>query len=101
VVILDNLSTHEIRGGREPSRPPAYGLLYLPPYLRDSNPIERIWSKIKHIQRSHELRTEDDLLLAAKTAIHSISAADCSGFFFWRPIRYIITRRVLAVSCHF
>ena len=52
-------------------------------------------SKIKQILRSHDPRTEADLLLAAKTAFQSISAADCSGFFFWRPTRYMINGSVL------
>jgi hypothetical protein len=41
-----------------------------------------MWSKIKQILRSHAPRTDEQLLLAAKTAFQSISAADCKGFFF-------------------
>lgn len=82
VVILDNLSTHKIRGVREAIEAVGARLLYLPPYSPDFNPIEPMWSKIKQILRSHDPRTENELLRAAKTAFNSISTADCKGFFF-------------------
>ena len=82
VVILDNLATHKIRGVRETLEAAGARLLYLPPYSPDFNPIEPMWSKIKQILRSHAPRTDEQLLMAAKTAFQSISAADCKGFFF-------------------
>ena len=82
VVILDNLSTHKIRGVREAIEAVGARLLYLPPYSPDFNPIEPMWSKIKQILRGHNPRTENELLQAAKTAFSSISTADCKGFFF-------------------
>ena len=82
VVILDNLSTHKIRGVREALAAAGARLLYLPPYSPDFNPIEPMWSKIKQTLRSHAPRTEDQLLRAAKTAFQSISSSDCKGFFF-------------------
>ncbi len=82
VVILDNLSTHKIRGVREAIEAARARLLYLPPYSPDFNPIEPMWSKIKQVLRSHAPRTEDELLQAAKTAFNAISTADCQGFFF-------------------
>lgn len=82
VVILDNLSTHKIRGVREAIEAAGARLLYLPPYSPDFNPIEPMWSKVKQILRSHDPRSEQELLSAAKTAFQSISTADCKGFFF-------------------
>jgi transposase len=82
VVILDNLATHKIQGVREVIEAVGARLLYLPPYSPDFNPIEPMWSKIKQILRSHAPRTDEQLLLAAKTAFNSISIADCKGFFF-------------------
>jgi transposase len=82
VVILDNLATHKIRGVRETIEAAGARLMYLPPYSPDFNPIEPMWSKVKQILRSHAPRTDEQLLLAAKTAFNSISAADCEGFFF-------------------
>ena len=82
LVILDNLSTHKIRGVREAIEAAGARLLYLPPYSPDFNPIEPMWSKIKQILRSRAPRTDEQLLLAAKTAFNLISIADCKGFFF-------------------
>jgi transposase len=82
VVILDNLSTHKIRGVREALQAAGARLLYLPPYSPDFNPIEPMWSKIKQILRSLAPRTNEQLLGAARTAFQSISVADCKGFFF-------------------
>ena len=82
VVILDNLSTHKIRGVREALEATRARLLYLPPYSPDFNPIEPMWSKIKQVLRTHAARTENELLRAAKAAFNSISTADCKGFFF-------------------
>jgi transposase len=82
VVILDNLATHKIRGVREAIGAAGARLLYLPPYSPDFNPLEPPWSKIKQILRSYAPRSDEQLLLAAKTAFNSISTADCKGFFF-------------------
>ena len=82
VVILDNLSTHKIRGVREAIEAVGARLLYLPPYSPDFNPIEPMWSKIKQILRGHDPRTEEELVSAARIAFQSISTADCKGFFF-------------------
>jgi len=82
VVILDNLATHKIQGVREVIEAVGARLVYLPPYSPDFNPIEPMWSKIKQILRSQAPRTDEQLLLAAKTAFNSISIADCKGFFF-------------------
>ena len=82
VVILDNLSTHKIRGVREAIEAAGARLLYLPPYSPDFNPIEPMWSKVKQVLRSHAPRTKEELLRAAKSAFDSISTRDCKGFFF-------------------
>ena len=81
LVILDNLATHKIRGVREAIQAVGARLLYLPPYSPDFNPIEPMWSKVKQILRSHDPRTETELLLAAKAALQSISIIDCESFF--------------------
>ncbi len=82
LVILDNLATHKVRGVREALQARGAGLLYLPPYSPDFNPIEPMWSKIKQGLRSYAPRNDEQLLLAAKAAFQSISSADCQGFFF-------------------
>ena len=82
MVIMDNLATHKICGVREAIHSRGARLLFLPPYSPDFNPIERMWSKIKQVLRSHAPRTDEQLLRAAQAAFQSISFADCRGFFF-------------------
>ena len=81
VVILDNLATHKVPGIRTAIEAVGAKLLYLPPYSPDFNPIENMWSKIKQILRSLAPRTQDELLVAAKTAFNAISTTDCQNFF--------------------
>lgn len=80
-VIVDNLSIHKVQGVREAIEAAGAHLEYLPPYSPDFNPIENLWSKVKHRLRSAAPRTWKQLLGAAKVAFASISAKDCEAFF--------------------
>jgi transposase len=81
VVILDNLATHKVAGVREAIEERGARLLYLPPYSPDFNPIENLWSKVKHTLRSLSPRTATQLRHAAGKAFAAISATDCRGYF--------------------
>ena len=81
VVIMDNLATHKVAGVRQAIEAVGARLLYLPPYSPDFNPIENLWSKVKHILRSLSPRTPDQLLQAVARAFAAISTVDCHGFF--------------------
>ena len=54
VVVMDNLSSHKVKGVRERIEAAGAELLYLPPYSPDLNPIEKAWSKLKLLLRSGE-----------------------------------------------
>ena len=81
VVIMDNLATRKVAGVRQAIESVGARLLYLPPYSPDFNPIENLWSKIKHILRSSSPRTAGELVEAMALAFAAISTADCQGFF--------------------
>jgi len=81
VVVMDNLATHKVAGVRQAIEALGARLLYLPPYSPDFNPIENLWSKVKHILRSLSPRTANQLLQAVALAFAAISVADCHGFF--------------------
>jgi hypothetical protein len=70
VVILDNLSTHKIRGVRGALEAVGAWLMCLPPYSPDFNPIGPMWSKVKQAMRSHAPRSEEELLRAAEIAFN-------------------------------
>jgi transposase len=81
LVIMDNLATHKMAGVAQAIETRGARLLYLPPYSPDFNPIENMWSKVKHLLRRAAPRTQDQLMEAARTAFNAISTADCRGFF--------------------
>ena len=51
VVILDNVAVHKVAGVREAIRAVGAGLLYLPAYSPDLNPIEQVFAKLKALLR--------------------------------------------------
>ncbi|MBC7784074.1 MAG: IS630 family transposase [Burkholderiales bacterium] len=52
VVIMDNLSSHKSPKVKSILQSFGLGLIYLPPYSTDLNPIEPTWSKVKQFLRS-------------------------------------------------
>jgi transposase len=81
VVVMDNLSPHKAPGVREAIEAAGATLRYLPPYSPDLNPIEPMWNKVKGKLRSIGARSVDLLHQAIGTALHSVTATDCLGFF--------------------
>jgi transposase len=81
VVVMDNLKAHKAAGVREAIEAAGARLLYLPPYSPDFSPIEPMWSKVKQMLRSIAARTVEALNAAVTTALQSITASDCQGFF--------------------
>lgn len=81
IVIRDNLSIHKkpdvaehIKGcGAEP--------LHLPAYSPDLNPIENMWSKVKHLLRGMEIRAYDVLEKGIASALDMVCASDAIGWF--------------------
>lgn len=81
VVLLDNLSTHQVAGVQEAIEAAGARLEYLPPYSPDFNPIESLWSKVKQGLKSRAPRTARQLCQAAGAAFDSVTSEDCRGFF--------------------
>jgi transposase len=61
IVILDNLSSHKRLAAREIIEAVGAGLMFLPPYNPDFNPIEKAFSKLKALLRKAAGRTISDL----------------------------------------
>src|SRR5512147_2709132 len=72
VVVMDNLSAHKARAGRERLEAAGLELLYLPRYSPDLSPIEPMWSKLKMRSRAAAARTLDalDVALAQRPQHH-------------------------------
>ena len=81
VVVMDNLPTHRIAAVSRLLEKKGHGLLFLPPYSPDLNPIEEMWSKVKSFLRDAKARTWDQLLEAMAGALRTIAKKDCVGYF--------------------
>jgi transposase len=49
IVIMDNLSSHKVKGIIGAIEAVGTSIMYLPPYSPDLDPIELLWSKVKAI----------------------------------------------------
>ena len=66
---MDNLPAHKVAGIHEAIRAAGAGVLYLPPYSPDLNPIEQVFAKLKALLRKAEARTKDALWDSLGTAL--------------------------------
>jgi transposase len=81
VVVMDNLSSHKVKGVRERIEAAGAELLYLPPYSPDLNPIEKAWSKLKSLLRSAKARTKEALDQAITDLIPMLTPDNAQAWF--------------------
>lgn len=81
VVVMDNLSAHKVKGVRQRIEAVGAGLLYLPPYSPDLNPIEKAWAKLKQLLRSAKARTQETLDQAITELLPLLTAEDAMAWF--------------------
>jgi transposase len=81
VVVLDNLSAHEVAGIRQMIESSGAQLLHLPLYSPDSNPIEKASSKFKKSLRDAKVRTKEALDEAVTDALKTITADNDAAWF--------------------
>ena len=81
IIVMDNNPTHKLDEIEDAIEAAGAGVLFLPAYSPDLNPIENCWSKVKSLLRSLKPRTLDDLLAALATAFSSITTLDILGWF--------------------
>ena len=81
IVIMDNLPTHKVAGVRETINTAGAGLLYLPPYSPDFNPIEMAFAKLKALLRKAAARTIKDLWDVVAKSLNAFTPAECINYF--------------------
>jgi transposase len=81
IVLVDNLSAH--KGERACTAIEACGvrLEFLPPYSPDLNPIEKGWAKVKQALRAAKARTWDELVVAVRDALLTVTPQDAAAWF--------------------
>jgi transposase len=77
---MDNLPAHKIVGVEEAIRAVGAGLLYLPPYSPDLNPIEQFFAKLKALLRQAAARTRDALWTTIGQALEAFTPAECQNY---------------------
>jgi len=80
VVVLDNLGSHKGKAVRNMVRAAGARLFFLPPYSPDLNPIEQLFSKIKHAMRKTMGRTIKAVHDALKLILEAIPKHECANY---------------------
>jgi transposase len=81
VVVMDNLSSHKVQGVCERIERTGSGLLYLPPYSPDLNPIEKAWAKLKQLIRSAKPHNNEALQQTIADALPKITPQNAQAWF--------------------
>ena len=81
IVIMDNLGSHKGKAVRRAIRAAGAKLFFLPKYSPDLNPIEMLFSKLKHWLRKAAKRTPDTVCDAIGTILDDITRHECSNYF--------------------
>ena len=80
IVILDNLGSHRGHAVRNAVRSVGATLAFLPSYSPDLNPIEQVFSKIKHWMRMAEERTLEAISNRVGRLVSAITESECRNY---------------------
>lgn len=80
-VVMDNLSPHKSDPTLALITQAGAGVLFLPAYSPDLNPIELMWSKVKNLLRAAEARTHAALIAAIGKALAQVTSRDAMNWF--------------------
>ncbi len=91
IVIMDNLSAHKIAGVREALAGVGAGLVYLPPYSPDLNPIEQVFAKLRRLLQTARERTISALWRRIGTLLDAFPPHECTNYLHHCGYRYTNT----------
>jgi transposase len=81
IVVMDNLGSHRGKAVRRAIWQAGAKLFFLPKYPPDLNPIEQLFSKLKHWLRAAGRRTQDDVCHAIGSILDTITEIECTNYF--------------------
>ena len=79
-VVLDNLSSHKVRGVRKAITAVSATVVYLPPYSPDLNPIEKFFAMLKTFLRKAATRSVDALWKEIGALLATVTPEECSNY---------------------
>ena len=80
VVVMDNLGSHKGQAVRRAIRAADAHLFFLPPYSPDLNPIEQVFSKLKHMLRNAAERTTERTWRKIGALLDCFTPRECSNY---------------------
>jgi len=81
LVVMDNLGSHKGPRVRQLIRARGAKLFFLPKYSPDLNPIEQLFSKLKHLLRKAAARTIETICAAVGQILGNFTAEECAAYF--------------------
>ncbi len=81
IVIMDNLGSHKGKAVHQTIRGAGAKLFFLPKYSPDLNPIEQLFSKLKHLLRKAEARTPETVCQAIGQILETYTPQECANYF--------------------
>lgn len=81
IVVMDNLSSHKVKGVREAIEAAGATIVYLPPYSPDFNPIEQVFAKLKALLRKAKERTLEGLWQRIGSLLDFFTPSECQNYF--------------------
>jgi transposase len=80
VVVLDNLGSHKGKAVRKAIRAVGARIIFLPPYSPDLNPIEQVFSKLKHLMRRAAERSPQAAWKRIGTLLDHFTPEECGRY---------------------
>ena len=80
IVIPDNLGSHKSKCARAAIRARGAHLIFLPPYSPDLNPIEQLFSKLKHWMREAQKRDHESIWRRVGEILDIVSHDECANY---------------------
>lgn len=88
IVVMDNLSSHKVKGVAEAIEAAGAEVRYLPPYSPDLNPIELAFSKFKKLLRDGAKRTAEKLEELCGRVLELFTEHECRNYIRHCGYRY-------------
>jgi len=81
IVVMDNLGSHKGKIVRQAIRTVGAKRFFLPKYSPDLNPIEQVFSKLKHLLRKAAPRSPDAICSAIGQLLDAYTPQECANYF--------------------